>query len=431
MNVKVSVEKFEGTPDVPQSKSYLHRYLFLVLLTKSRAEIEISESTYNMKDIVATLNVLSGCNVGIEYENGILKLDASMAIYDGSEIDCLESATTLRMGLFILVFMFGIANLTGSIGLIGRPLTYFEGICEEFGLEYTKEFLSGNLGKDNAERGRISVVGDLRPLFDHDVVIEEIESSQYISAILLIVSVSDLSFVPDLIFNGRMESVGYLEITKDVLTQIEDIFKQIEFIFDQDREYLRKIKTYNKEISGTKIDNIEVPKDASSEAFWLVANAMGSNLVIAENNSLQPDAEINKFLASSNKTRDIKIIDFKGCPDLFPIMTVYAMTRNDLEFIHFDRNSIKESNRIIAMLDQLRDMGAEFICENGRIFFNRTQSLKPVKINGFNDHRIVMSFAILSLIVENYIEISGAESVEKSYPNFWDDFKKLGGKIEY
>ena len=121
-------------------------------------------------------------------------------------------------------------------------------------------------------------------------------------------------------------------------------------------------------------------------------------------------------------------IDISGCPDLLPPLAVMAAVRNGTtRFINAARLRIKESDRLATVHQMLSALGcsAEEFPDSMRI--PGTAGLIGGIVDGANDHRIVMAAAIAATACSTPVTILGAEAVRKSYPDFWDEYQRLGG----
>ena len=126
-------------------------------------------------------------------------------------------------------------------------------------------------------------------------------------------------------------------------------------------------------------------------------------------------------------------VDCENCPDLVPILSVLASFANGESTLkNIQRLKIKESDRIESTIQTLKEFGIK-ATSNGvdlRIYGKGQNQIKTegAKVNSYNDHRIVMSAAILALNAQNESLILQAEAVNKSYPTFFEDYNSLGGK---
>ena len=124
-------------------------------------------------------------------------------------------------------------------------------------------------------------------------------------------------------------------------------------------------------------------------------------------------------------------VDCRDIPDIVPILSVGAAgAAGTTRFLDAGRLRIKESDRLAAMADCLTRLGAkvqegeeELIVEGGAL-------QGGCEVSGYNDHRIVMSMAIAALQCREPVIIRGAEAVAKSYPDFFDEYRRLGGRAD-
>ncbi len=124
------------------------------------------------------------------------------------------------------------------------------------------------------------------------------------------------------------------------------------------------------------------------------------------------------------------MIDATNCPDIIPILTVCAaLTNGKTEIINAGRLRIKECDRLTAISTQLNKLGADIIEKEESLTINGVDSLNGGCVDSFKDHRISMSLAIASSRCKDDIIIKDYMCVKKSYPHFYEDFKKLGGNI--
>ncbi len=116
-------------------------------------------------------------------------------------------------------------------------------------------------------------------------------------------------------------------------------------------------------------------------------------------------------------------------PDLIPILAVVAGAKNGADFQNIGRLRLKESDRIEAVAQMLREIGATVQTTIDSMCVHPAQYTGGI-IDAHNDHRIAMSAAIASTVSSEPVTILGAECVQKSYPDFWSEFTRLGGYYE-
>ncbi|MBR2531780.1 MAG: 3-phosphoshikimate 1-carboxyvinyltransferase, partial [Lachnospiraceae bacterium] len=125
------------------------------------------------------------------------------------------------------------------------------------------------------------------------------------------------------------------------------------------------------------------------------------------------------------------IIDVSDTPDLVPIAAVLATRVNrETQIVRAGRVRLKESDRLKTTTQLVSTLGGVIEeTEDGLIIKGRVP-LHGGEVDSCNDHRIVMAAALASTIASGPVIIRGAEAVNKSYPGFFRDFRKLGGIIE-
>jgi 3-phosphoshikimate 1-carboxyvinyltransferase len=158
--------------------------------------------------------------------------------------------------------------------------------------------------------------------------------------------------------------------------------------------------------------------------------------------SLQGDRMILQFLremgthtvAGRNSINIVKSnlkaikVDLTDCTDLLPTMAVLAAVAEGTSVLTgIERTRIKESDRAAAVAEGLTRMGIHVTEEANRL---KITGGKPhgAQIDSKGDHRIAMAFSLLGMVAGNTV-IDGAECVTKTWPEFWDVLKNLGGKV--
>ena len=130
------------------------------------------------------------------------------------------------------------------------------------------------------------------------------------------------------------------------------------------------------------------------------------------------------------------ILDGSETPDIIPILSLKAcISKKEIEIVNIARLRIKESDRLSATVQELSKLGFDLIEKedsiliNSRKNFNEISNNSPISLSSHSDHRIAMTVAIASTCYEGEIILDNLDCVKKSYPNFWEVFLSLGGKI--
>ena len=416
MNKKIiKANRLTGEVTPPPSKSILHRYIIASSLAKGISKIEnISYSD----DIIATIEAMEKLGAKIEKKDNYLLIDGSKTfdkkyLNNNAEIDCNESGSTLRFLFPLSIVKKNKISFKGKGKLFKRPLnSYFENF-DKYKIKYSYINENEILLDGELKSGEYEIDGNI--------------SSQFITGLLF--SLPLLNENSKIIIKGKLESSSYIDITLDCLNKfginiIKNSYK--EFIIKGNQNY--------------KSGNYQVEADYSQIAFFLVANSIGSNIKIngLNSNSLQGDKKIVDFIYKIDNwnKKEKLILDGSETPDIIPILSLKAcISKKEIEIVNIARLRIKESDRLRAIVKELSKLGFDLlekedsILINSRKDFNKIINNNPVYLSSHSDHRIAMTIAIASTCYEGEIILDNLDCVKKSYPNFWEVFLSLGGKI--
>ena len=414
MNKKIiKADKLVGEVSPPPSKSILHRYIIGSSLAKGISKIEnISFSD----DIIATIEAMKKLGANIEKKDNYLLIDGSKTFdkeyLNNSEIDCNESGSTLRFLFPLSIVKENKVLFKGKGKLFKRPLSpYFENF-DKYQIKYSHINENEILLDGVLKSGEYQIDGNI--------------SSQFITGLLF--SLPLLNGNSKVIIKGKLESSSYIDITLDCLSKfgvkiINNSYQ--EFIIEGNQTY--------------KSGNYEVEADYSQVAFFLVANSIGSDIKIngLNNNSLQGDKKIIDFISQINNwnKNEKLMLDGSETPDIIPILSLKAcISKKEIEIVNIARLRIKESDRLKATVEELSKLGFDLIEKEDSILINSRKNFTHenkefVSLSSHSDHRIAMTIAIASTCYEEEIILDNLDCVKKSYPNFWEVFLLLGGKI--
>ena len=412
-----------GKVKIPPSKSLSHRAVIAAGLSYGECTIDnISMS----EDIIATCEIMEKLGVDIkQIPNKIIVLGKgkpSLAGKEGagSELQCNESGSTLRFLIPIAMLTGSKVTFKGKSKLVQRTLRPYYEIFDKQNIKYTTS--NGNLP--------LTIDGSLRPgLFElrGDV------SSQFITGLIYALPLLDGDSTIKI--TTQMESIGYIDLTLDVLSKFGVKIENNNY-----REF--KIKGNQHFIKR----DYRVEGDFSQAAFYLAAGVLGGDVECLDLNmeSLQGDrvivdiiknmggniTTIDGILKASKSDLKGTIIDASQCPDLVPIAAVLAaLSDGTTEIINAARVRIKESDRLKAMATELNKIGADIIEREDSLLIHGKPWLKGGVVSSWNDHRIAMAMAIASIRCTGELIIEDSGAVKKSYPDFYEDFKSLGGKL--
>jgi len=175
-----------------------------------------------------------------------------------------------------------------------------------------------------------------------------------------------------------------------------------------------------------------VEGDWSNAAFWICADRiLGGTLSIT---GLDPDSPQGDRAAEKISLRiaaGSAVVDCRDIPDLVPVLAVLAsVSPGQTRFTNAGRLRIKESDRLAATTSLLRELGGEVEELPDGLIVTGVSSLTGGEVDSVNDHRIAMSAAVAALACREPVILHRAQAVNKSYPAFWDDYRRLGGRVE-
>lgn len=409
----IKADKLVGELSPPPSKSVLHRYIIASSLTKGISKIEnISFS----EDIIATIEAMKKLGAKIEQKENYLLIDGSDTfknLNENIEIDCNESGSTLRFLFPLSIVEENKVLFKGRGKLFKRPMTpYFENF-EKCKIKYSY-----------IDENKILLEGQLKSgIYEIDGNI----SSQFITGLLF--SLPLLDGESKIIINGKLESSNYIDISLDCLSKfgikiINNSYQ--EFVIEGNQSY--------------RAGNYRTEADYSQAAFFLVANAIGSNIKINDlsENSLQGDKKIIDYISEIDNwnSKDTLVLDGSETPDIIPILSLKAaVSGKKIEIVNVERLRIKESDRLKATVEELSKLNFDLIEKKDSILINSRENFKVnkngkvVSLSAHSDHRIAMMIAIAATCYDGEILLDNLDCVKKSYPNFWEVFLSLGGKI--
>ena len=157
-------------------------------------------------------------------------------------------------------------------------------------------------------------------------------------------------------------------------------------------------------------------------------NYFNNNIVIKNLNpySLQGDKVYIDYFKKLNEGN--VTLDIKNCIDLGPILFVFASLKHGATFINTNRLKIKESDRANAIKEELAKINVNIDILDNKVIVHKSNIINNnIAFNSHNDHRIAMALSLLATQFD--ITINDASCINKSYPHYFKDLKKLGVDI--
>lgn len=414
MEVKITPKKLIGKVSAPSSKSASHRVMIAAALAGGVSELSNISSS---KDIEATAAAMTAFGANIYCDDGIYTVMGIKKPAEKAVVDCCESGSTLRFIIPIAAALGCECEFHGSGKLPERPITPYIRELGKHGVTIIREegvmpfSMSGKL-----TGGEYELEGNI--------------SSQFITGLLFALPLCEENSVIRL--TSRLESKPYVDMTLDALKLFGIEIAESE---DENGFPIYTVKGGQNYQSAS----CAVEGDYSQAAFFYVANALGSEVLIdnLNENSVQGDKKILEIIEKIgynkiNGRLSAFTADVSDIPDLVPILTVLGCFTDGLcRIVGAERLKIKECDRLAAISEAMNNIGGKVKVCGDSLEIEPVEKFHGGKIEGCNDHRIVMAAAIASTMADSGIIITDAEAVQKSYPNFWNDFRSIGGTFEF
>ena len=174
--------------------------------------------------------------------------------------------------------------------------------------------------------------------------------------------------------------------------------------------------------------DLAVEGDFSNAAFFEALRYLGHDIAVEDLNpkSLQGDKIYRTYF--SNLAEGAPTLSIRQCPDLGPILIALAAAQNGAVLTDTERLRIKESDRGVAMAEELEKLGVSILVKENEIVIPKCEPKAPdVPLCAHNDHRIVMALSVLLTKLGGVIE--GAQAVNKSLPEFFALLQSVGCRV--
>jgi 3-phosphoshikimate 1-carboxyvinyltransferase len=417
--MKASISKSEvlGKMVAPSSKSYTIRGLMCSALASGKSEIV---SPLASDDTTAAINVLKKVGISIRQHKKSWMVEGGDFHTPTSDLFCGDSAATLRFMTAFGAIIPCVCHLTAGSSLSRRPIKTLIDALKMLGVRCSSngDLPPATVEGDKLKGGTTSLPGNI--------------SSQYVSALLHIAPFATEGMTIKL--TTPLESRPYVMMTMDAMHWFG-----ITIAFNDN------LDTFEILPHKYKPTKFKVEGDWSSASYLLSLGALAGEVEVnnLDMESLQGDRMLvhfledmgasvitgrNSIIVRQSKLKAIKA-DLSDCIDLLPTMAVLAAVADGTsEFTGIERARIKESDRVAAVREGLERMGIRVV-EGAKRLAITGGKLRGALIDSKGDHRIAMAFSLLGTVAGDTV-IDQAECVAKTYPEFWEVFKKLGGNVE-
>lgn len=420
MRFKVKKSNISGIANVPASKSHTIRSIIIGTLADGKS---IINSPLKSLDTLSTMEacIKLGAEIDLNKQSMTVQgTDGNLKI-PNNVIDVGNSGTTLRLLTGLCSLIDGISILTGDNSIKNRPIQPLLESLNYLGADC--KTIKGNGKPPIVVKGKIT--GGTTTISGF--------TSQYTSSLLMC---SPLAKNATIIKPTNLQERPYIDMTLSHL-------KKSGIIVHSEENYNEFIVPGSQNFKSLKINT---PSDFSSAAFLLAAAAITNSALTIEKldfKDTQADKRIinilqkmgsdiskngKKIIVKESDLHGIKV-DLSDSPDLLPILAVVGCCSKGTTILTNVKHArIKESDRINAMSNELAKMGAK-IAEKNDCLVIKNSRLKGTTVQGYNDHRIVMSLTIAGLVADGVTNVDTAESVYKTFPNFLETMRNLGATL--
>ena len=424
MKLETKAQGLHGSLRIPGDKSISHRSIMFGSLAKGVTTVR---DILRGEDVLSTMQVFRDLGVTIEDDGDVVRIHG--VGFDGlkapqNKLDMGNSGTSIRLISGVLAGQDFEVEMFGDDSLSKRPMDRVTIPLRQMGVE-----VSGQTDRD------------LPPLKMH--------GSKSLNPIHYQLPVASAQVKSALIFAALQADGESVIIEKEkTRNHTEDMIQQFGGQLQVDGKEIR--------ISGGQsftAQEVVVPGDISSAAFWLVAGLVVPNSKIVLENvglnetrtgiidvikdmggkiTLSDIDQVAKSATITVETSELKGTEIGGdiiprLIDELPIITLLATQAQGKTVIRdAEELKVKETDRIQVVADALNAMGADIVpTEDGMIISGKT-ALHGAEINTFGDHRIGMMTAIAALLVQDgEVDLQRAEAINTSYPSFFSDLEGL------
>lgn len=406
----------------PPSKSAMQRACAAALLCGGET---ILHQIGRSKDDLAALEMIMALGAYTEHigENS-LRIVSNGVQPKEKILQCGESGLGLRMFTPIAAISALPLRMTGTGTLLQRPMHFFDDVLPKLGVSV----------KSNEGKLPLDIKGPLRPA---TIEIDGSLSSQFLTGLLMAYSAVNASGVSIRVNN--LKSKPYVDLTLDIMAAFG-----MKLPLQQDYQLFTFAEAATENLLSQR--SYQVEGDWSGAAFLLVAGAIAGEINIVGLNikSKQADKAILEALQKANAKlkmthagievlkSNLKAFQFDAteCPDLFPPLVVLAAYAEGTSSISgISRLVHKESNRALTLQEEFRKLGVVIHLKDDEMLIEGSDNIDGAVLHSHHDHRIAMAAAVAGLGAKSTIVIEDADAINKSYPHFFDDLKKLGTSV--
>jgi 3-phosphoshikimate 1-carboxyvinyltransferase len=421
MKVTIQPSQLKGVIQAAASKSSMQRACAAALLFKGKTVIH---NPGHSNDDKAALDIIQrlGARAEITAEQVIVSSNGIDPVAD--EVECGESGLSIRMFTPLVALSDKEIAINGSGSLVTRPMDFFDDILPKLKV------------KVKSNNGKLPLItkGPLKP---SNIEVDGSLSSQFLTGLLMAFGASPIEKDVTIVVKD-LKSKPYIDLTLDVM-------KKFGFNVPENKSY-EEFTFHHHAATDSTDKEYTVEGDWSGGAFLLVAGAIAGPILVRGLDllSTQADKAIVDALMAANagiamEAKGIRLVptemtgfdfDATDCPDLFPpLVALAAYCKGKTSIRGVSRLTHKESNRALTLQEEFGKMGVKIGLNDDVMTIHGGNGVKGATVHSRHDHRIAMACAVAALRAEGATTLEEAHAVNKSYPDFYEDLKKLHADV--
>lgn len=417
-----------GRVHIPPSKSAAHRALLCAGLSGGRCRLSNMALSEDVSATTGALKAL-GCQVDFHEPTRAMLIDAAGFSPQGGEIDCHESGGLLRFFIPIAAALGGAWRFTGRGRLPERPLGVYQELLPAHGVAFRTQ---GGLP--------LEIEGKLTPgLFELPGNI----SSQFVTGLLFALPL--LPGDSHIRLTSPLESVGYVDMTLAVLSAFgvkaektptgwhvpgNQSYVPRDYTVEGDwsqAAFFLNMAALSPEGAPVRIAGLSPHSLQGDRACAPLYEKFGLHLFWEEGELVARNPHAHKPFGGLQG----QVIDMAQITDLAPALSVCgALSKGETRLENAGRLRLKESDRLSAMEQALNALGGRARAEGDALVIQGVEALRGGTALGQNDHRVLMALAGAGLRSTGPVRVTDAWAVRKTYPDFYEDFARLGGTAQ-
>ncbi len=423
MIATIQPSQLSGSIQAPASKSSMQRACAAALVAKGKS---IIHNPGHSNDDKAAMDIVQRLGAEAIIDNEQLIINSRGVVPVSDEINCGESGLSIRMFTPLVALSEKQVTINGSGSLAVRPMDFFDEVLPLLNVKV----------KSNNGKLPLVIEGPVKP---QNITVDGSLSSQFLTGLLMAYAGSGASDVSITVTN--LKSRPYIDLTLNVMKQfglkVPENRNYESFYFAAEPTHDSRLTTHEYTVEG----------DWSGGAFLLVAGAIAGNITVKglDVYSTQADRAVLQALMDCGagisiepskielRPLPLKAFHFNAtdCPDLFPPLVALAACCNGTTAIEgAGRLTHKESNRALTLQEEFGKMGIEITLQDDLMLIKGGTGIKGARVHSRHDHRIAMACAVAGLKADSEVVIAEADAINKSYPDFYEHLKQLGGLVK-